>query len=81
MSEERRKRQLERVGAPEASPPSRKTLIWGGIGVLLVLAYIAGWYYTNHRYDKFAKCLTAHQATMYGLYWCPHCAEQKGRFG
>jgi len=81
MSEERRKRQLERVGAPEASGTSRKTLIWGSVAVVVVLAYVAGWYYTNHRYDEFAKCLTAHQAKMFGLYWCPHCAEQKGRFG
>ncbi len=52
----------------------------------LVLALLAsvlgGWYYyRNHKYDSFAKCLGAHQARMYGLYWCPHCAEQKEMFG
>jgi len=81
MSEERRKRQMERVGEPEEKAPSRKAMIGGGILVLLALAYIAGWYHRNHRYDEFAKCLAAKQAKMYGLYWCPHCAEQKERFG
>ena len=81
MSEERRKRHQERVGVPEANPQSRNKLIWGGIVVLFVLAYAAGWYHSNHRYDGFAKCLASKQAKMYGLYWCPHCIEQKEMFG
>jgi len=81
MSEERRKRHQERTKQPEAKVPSRKMLIWGGIVVLFVLAYTGGWYYKNHRYDGFAKCLGSHQVKMYGLYWCPHCAEQKEMFG
>jgi hypothetical protein len=81
MSEERRKRHQERAGVPEASPRSRNKLIWGGIVVLFVLAYAAGSYHTNHRYDGFAKCLASKQAKMYGLYWCPHCIEQKEMFG
>jgi hypothetical protein len=79
MSEEQRKRQQERV--PEATPQSRNKLILGGIVVLFVLAYAAGWYHSNHRYDGFAKCLASKQAKMYGLYWCPHCIEQKEMFG
>jgi hypothetical protein len=35
----------------------------------------------NKDYSAFAKCLTAKQVTMYGLYWCDHCAEQKKMFG
>ena len=81
MSEERRKRHQERVGVQEAAPQSRKKLIWGGIVVLFVVAYAAGWYHSNHRYDGFAKCLATKQAKMYGLYWCPHCIEQKEMFG
>jgi hypothetical protein len=81
MSEERRKRHQERAGMPEAAPQSRNKLIWGGIVVLFVLAYAAGWYHSNHRYDEFAKCLASKQAKMYGLYWCPHCLEQKEMFG
>jgi hypothetical protein len=79
MSEERRKRQQERV--PEANPQSRNKLILGGTVVLFVLAYAAGWYHSNHRYDGFAKCLASKQAKMFGLYWCPHCIEQKEMFG
>ena|ERR1700730_7837846 len=82
MSDERRKRQQERVGTPMTSPQSRKKmLIWVGIVVLFAVAWAAGWEYKNHRYDGFAKCLAAKQAKMYGLYWCPHCAEQKEMFG
>jgi len=81
MSEERRQRRQERAGAPEANPQSRRKLIWGGIVVLFVVAYAAGWYHSNHRYDGFAKCLASKQAKMYGLYWCPHCIEQKEMFG
>ena len=81
MSEQRRKQQLERVGKPEAKIPSRKMLIWGGIAVFIILAYAGVWYYRNHRYDDFARCLASKQAKMYGLYWCPHCKEQKDMFG
>jgi hypothetical protein len=31
--------------------------------------------------DKFAQCLKAKQATMYGDFRCPHCADQKEMFG
>jgi hypothetical protein len=81
MSEERRKRQQERVAKPAASPMSRDRLIWVGIVGVLIVAYAAFWYYNNHRYDGFAKCLASKQAKMYGLYWCPHCADQKAMFG
>ncbi len=81
MSEQRRKQQQERAKQAGSGGPSRKTLIAAGIAVLFILAYAAGWHYRNHRYDGFAKCLESKQAKMYGLYWCPHCAEQKAMFG
>lgn len=83
MSEERRKRQQERIGKPEAEPRpmSREKVGWIVIAAMLVLAYAAFWYHNNHRYDGFAKCLAAANVKMYGLYWCPHCAEQKAAFG
>lgn len=81
MSEERRKRQLERENAGQPIVNWRKVLMWGGIVALLAAAYTAGWYHKNHRYDQFAKCLTSKNAKMYGLYWCPHCLEQKQMFG
>jgi len=31
--------------------------------------------------DTFAQCLTQKNATMYGTFWCPHCAATKKRFG
>ncbi len=31
--------------------------------------------------EKFAKCLGKKKVTMYGAWWCPHCADQKKEFG
>ncbi|HXZ79675.1 MAG TPA: hypothetical protein VEG30_07080 [Terriglobales bacterium] len=31
--------------------------------------------------DKFAQCLSQKKATMYGLFWCTHCKDQKDLFG
>ena len=81
MSVERRKRQQERERTGKPNPLPRKYFIWGGIAVLLVAAYGGGWYYRNHHYDGFARCLASKQVKMYGLYWCPHCIEQKQMFG
>ncbi len=81
MSEQRRKRQEARVAKPVTFSLSRKHLIWAGIIAFLVIAYSGSWYYSNHRYDNFAKCLSAKGAKMYGAYWCPHCADQKREFG
>lgn len=33
------------------------------------------------QYDTFAQCLTDAGAKFYGAFWCPHCAEQKAKFG
>ena len=35
----------------------------------------------EHKFDKFAQCLSQKGATMYGAYWCPHCKDQKDEFG
>jgi|ERR1035438_1816929 hypothetical protein len=80
MSEERRKRREER-DASARDGKSKKMLMYGGILILLAAAFIGGRYYRNHKYDPFAKCLATKQAKMYGLYWCPHCIEQKEMFG
>lgn len=80
MSEERRKRQQERQ-ASNSSERTKKAGFYLLVVVLVVGAYSAGWYYKNHKYDGFAKCLATKQAKMYGLYWCPHCIEQKQEFG
>lgn len=31
--------------------------------------------------DAFAQCLTEKGTTMYGTFWCPHCAKTKKMFG
>jgi len=80
MSEERRKRQLEREGK-SGDGKSKNIFIYGSIVILLAAAYYAGWHHKNHKYDAFAQCLALKQAKMYGLYWCPHCIEQKEMFG
>ena len=81
MSEVRRKRQQGRVAEPEKFSLSRKHYIWFGVIAAIGIAYGAWWYYSNHRYDNFAKCLTSKGAKMYGAYWCPHCADQNEEFG
>ena len=80
MSEERRKRQQERDGTA-AARRSAKISDLGSGGGPVVAAYAVGWNHKNHRYDEFAKCLSSKQAKMYGLYWCPHCLDQKEMFG
>jgi hypothetical protein len=81
MSEERRKRQLEREGSSSSGGNTKKIFTYGVVVILLAAAFIAGRYYKNHKYDAFAKCLGTKQAKMYGLYWCPHCIDQKEMFG
>lgn len=81
MSEERRKRQEERDAKGSSNGKTKNALIYGAVLVLLVGAYVAGRYHKNHKYDLFAQCLASKHARMYGLYWCPHCIEQKEMFG
>jgi hypothetical protein len=53
-------------------------------GVLLLAAFGAAYYLglrSQHRYDGFARCLGDRGLKMYGAYWCPHCTEQKEKFG
>ena len=81
MSQQRRERKKERSDA--ATPPRNwgKTALYG----VLILAAFGTAYYLGHRsqhkYDGFAKCLTDRGVKMYGAYWCPHCQEQKEKFG
>jgi hypothetical protein len=81
MSEERRRRQQQRGANTEGDGKAKKVALYAVIIVLFAGAYYAGWYHKNHKYDAFAKCLASRQAKMYGLYWCPHCQDQKAMFG
>lgn len=69
--------------APGEAKPAKKNslLVYACVLVLFAAAYLAGRYRHNHKYDSFAQCLASKQAKMYGLYWCPHCADQKAMFG
>jgi len=78
MSEERRKKQQERE---TSGSTSKKTLVYAIILICFAGAFFGGRYYKNHRYDSFARCLASRNTKMYGLYWCPHCADQKQLFG
>src|SRR5690348_14242627 len=79
MSEERRQRQQDR----NVKPARRTGRMWIYIGILglFAIAYFGGRYRRNHKYDSFAKCLSDRHAKMYGLFWCPHCADQKAMLG
>jgi hypothetical protein len=53
--------------------------------VLIASAFGGVWYLgkwsARRKVDHFAQCLSDKGAVMYGLYWCPHCADQKEMFG
>jgi hypothetical protein len=78
MSEQGRKRQ--QISQSNGSK-TKKVILYVVIAALFAGAYLAGRYYKNHKYDSFARCLATKNARMYGLYWCPHCADQKREFG
>ena len=76
MSNATKKRQQE----AESSSNTKKILLFVLIVVLFIGAFAGGRYYKSHKYDSFAKCLASKQAKMYGLFWCPHCADQEAMF-
>jgi len=81
MSDARKKRKQDR--APNTQP---NTLALKIVTVVAVVGVCAGLYFLlrhkqNSRMDAFAQCLGTKGAKMYGAYWCPHCADQKERFG
>ena len=81
MSQERRKRQQERQGVNQSTPVPRYIIV----AVVIVVVFVAIYSFLRHRQtsrlNAFAKCLTAKQAKMYGAFWCPHCEDQKEKFG
>ena len=82
MSEEGRKKQQGRDGGRSSEPETKKKVFIYGIVLIVIAGALFGFrYYRNHKYDSFAQCLAAKQSKMYGLYWCPHCIEQKEMFG
>jgi hypothetical protein len=53
--------------------------------LLIAVAFAGVWclgkWRVRKKVDGFAQCLTDKGAVMYGLFWCPHCEEQKEMFG
>jgi len=80
MSDQRRKKQELKDRGSDTSK-TRNAVVYVVVVILIAGAFAAGRYYKNHKYDSFAQCLSTKQAKMYGLYWCPHCADQKAMFG
>lgn len=81
MSQERRKKQQEREAETSPNPWIRKIVI--ALAIVVVVAGIVLLFQRRQssRLDAFAQCLGTKGAKMYGAYWCPHCADQKERFG
>ena len=81
MSQERRERRNEKLGIKTANRNWRRIAVYA----MLILAAFGLAYYlgnrTQHRHDAFGRCLTNRGVKMYGAYWCPHCVEQKEKFG
>jgi hypothetical protein len=81
MSEKRKQRKQDRNRDAQAPPLVLKIVV-----VVAIVAVCSGLYLLlrhkqNIRMDAFAQCLGTKGAKMYGAYWCPHCADQKERFG
>jgi hypothetical protein len=81
MSDARKKRQQERGAKAGPNPLVLKIVV-----VVVIVAVCGGLYFLlrhkhDARMDAFARCLGTKGAKMYGAYWCPHCADQKERFG
>ena len=77
MSKASQRREVEEQAK---SSLTRKLITGGLILVAFAVVIYLGLRKRGHRLDAFADCLAAKQATMYGAYWCPHCAEQKEMF-
>ena len=57
------------------------------IYILIGLAFLGGIIFLimspgkPGKYDTFATCLVEKGAKFYGAFWCPHCQNQKAKFG
>ena len=81
MSQKRREKQKEKSGDNGAGRNWKRTALYG---VLIVAAFGLAYYLghrSQHKYDAFARCLGDRGVKMYGAWWCPHCVEQKEKFG
>jgi len=81
MSQERKERRKEKPGISTSKRNWTRITIY----VVLIAAACGLAYYffhrSEHEHDAFARCLGERGAKMYGAWWCPHCQEQKEKFG
>lgn len=57
--------------------------------IMLVIVFVVGAFAVGRMQEgaaedertPLAQCLAENGVTMYGAYWCPHCAKQKKTFG
>jgi hypothetical protein len=81
MSQERRERQKQRQGIRTSRYNTGRIAVYA---VIILVVFGLAYYLENrnqHKYDAFARCLSDRGARMYGAYWCPHCSEEKEKFG
>jgi len=81
MSQKRREKQKEKSGDVGPGRNWGRTALYA---VLIVAAFGLAYYLghrSQHKYDAFARCLGDRGVKMYGAWWCPHCVEQKEKFG
>jgi Thioredoxin len=79
MSEQRRERRDKEKSTNPVNWSKRVVYV-----LLIVAAFGAAYYLGNrqqHKYDGFAQCLKDRGVKMYGAWWCPHCQDQKSKFG
>src|SRR3954468_13203408 len=79
MSEQRRERRDKEKSTNPVNWSKRVVY-----ALLIVAAFGAAYYLGNrqqHKYDGFAQCLKDRGVKMYGAWWCPHCQDQKSKFG
>jgi hypothetical protein len=81
MSQERRERRNKElgIGAPDRNWKRIVTYVVVVVAVFGLAYYL--YYRDEHKHDAFARCLTQRGVKMYGAWWCPHCVEQKKKFG
>lgn len=60
---------------------SKYFLISAFFAAAVAVAWIAFRESPSHALDGFAMCLKENGVTMYGADWCPHCRNEKKRFG
>jgi len=81
MSQERRERQKERLGVKASNPKLKRIAMFAALAVVVVgVAYFIN-HRAEHKHDALARCLADRGVKMYGAWWCPHCVEQKEKFG